>query len=134
MKKNKIILIIVPILVLSLILVLLLTKKQSNWIDEVLKEEYDVYSLSCDGTTNILDKETLKDIKKNWKNLSDNGPFLGDINSCHKKIIIDYNDNIVDIEIIDNTSIIIKENNKDDFYTYYTNANALVNQLNNYFN
>ena len=133
MRKNKIILIILPIVILSLILVLLLTKKQDSWIDKILKQDYEIYSLSCDGTTNVLNKEVLKKIKKSWKNLSNNGPFLGDITTCHKKIIIDYNNNIVDIEIIDNSSIIIKENSSDDYYTYYTNADELVTYLNKYF-
>ena len=99
----------------------------------LLKQDYEIYSLSCDGTTNVLNKEVLKKIKKSWKNLSNNGPFLGDITTCHKKIIIDYNNNIVDIEIIDNSSIIIKENSSDDYYTYYTNADELVTYLNKYF-
>lgn len=132
MKKKKIIIIVLPIVVLSLI-ILLLPKKQNSWIDSILKQDYEIYSLGCDGTTNILDKKELKEIKKKWKKLSNNGPFLGDVTTCHKKIIIDYNNNIVDIEIIDNSSIIVKEDNNDELYTYYTNASILVTQLNKYF-
>ena len=133
MKIKKLIIVVLPIIILSIIAILLLTKKSNNWIDNILKYDYEIYSLSCDGTTKILDKNTLKEIKNNWKNLSDNGPFLGDLNFCYKKIIIDYNSNIVDIEIVDNTSIIFKENSSEDYYTYYTNASDLVKQLNKYF-
>jgi len=76
MKKNKIILIILPIIILSLIGVLLLTKKQNNWIDNILKEDYQIYTLECDGTTNVLDKKVLKEIKKYFKELSDNGSSI----------------------------------------------------------
>lgn len=134
MKNKKIILIILPIIILLVIGVLLLSKKQNNWIDNILKEEYEIYSLSCDGTTNILDKNVLNKIKSSWNKLSDNGPFLGDLNTCYKKVIINYNNDIVDIEIIDNTSIIFKESNNIDTYTYYTNASSLIKELNRYFN
>ncbi len=132
-NKNKKALIALPIIILSITLILLLTKKNNSWINSILKQDYEIYSLSCDGTTNILDKKELQEIKKNWKDLSNNGPFLGDLNTCHKKVIIDYNDDVVDIEIIDSSSIIIKENDSDDFYTYYTNASTLVARLNTYF-
>ena len=133
MKIKKIAVIILPIILLIVIGILILTNKQDNWIDKILKTDYEIYSLSCDGTTNILNKEVLKDIKNNWKNLSNNGPFLGNLNTCYKKIIIDYNNNVVDIEIVDKNSIIIKKNSNDDFYTYYTNANNLINELDKYF-
>ena len=133
-KNNKIISIILPIIVLSIIAILILTKKQNSWIDNILKEDYEIYSLSCDGTTNILDEKALKEIKKNWKDLSNNGPFLGDLNTCYKKILINYNNDVVDIEIIDESSIIFKESNNIDNYTYYTNTSTLVKELNKYFN
>ncbi len=134
MKNKKIILIILPIIILLVIGVLLLTKKQNNWIDNILKEDYEIYTLKCDGTTNILNNDVLKEIKKKWIKLSDNGPFLGDLNTCYKKIIINYNNDISDIEIINNNSLILKESNTSDYYTYYTNADNLISYLNNYFN
>ena len=134
MKNKKIILIILPIIILLVIGVLLLSKKQNNWIDNILKEDYEIYTLKCDGTTNILNNDVLKEIKKKWNKLSDNGPFLGDLNTCYKKIIINYNNDIVDIEIINNNSLILKESNTSDYYTYYTNADSLISYLNNYFN
>ncbi len=134
MKNKKIILIILPIIILLVIGVLLLSKKQNNWIDIILKEDYEIYTLKCDGTTNILNNDVLKEIKKKWIKLSDNGPFLGDLNTCYKKIIINYNNDIVDIEIINNNSLILKESNTSDYYTYYTNADSLISYLNNYFN
>lgn len=134
MKKNKPIIIIIPIAVLAIILILLSTKKENNWIDNILKEDYEIYSLSCDGTTNILDEKSLKEIKKEWNNLSNNGPFLGNLDTCYKKILINYNNDVVDIEIIDESSIIFKESNNINNYTYYTNANALIKKLNKHFN
>lgn len=134
MKNKKIILIILPIIILLVIGVLLLSKKQNNWIDNILKEDYEIYTLKCDGTTNILNNDVLKEIKKKWIKLSNNGPFLGDLNTCYKKIIINYNNDIVDIEIINNNSLILKESNTSDYYTYYTNADNLISYLNNYFN
>lgn len=133
MKKNKPIIIIIPIAVLAIILILLSTKKENNWIDNILKEDYEIYSLSCDGTTNILDEKSLKEIKKEWNNLSNNGPFLGNLDTCYKKILINYNNDVVDIEIIDESSIIFKESNNINNYTYYTNANALIKKLNKHF-
>ena len=133
-KKRKNYLIILIMLLLSLLILIFISyRKQNSWIDSILSKKYEIYSLDCDGTTNILDKETLKEIKKNWKNLSNNGPFLGDLNTCYKKIIIDYNNDIAVIEIIDNSSLIIKESNNTDYYTYYTNAKELINNLNKYF-
>ena len=134
MKNKKIILIVLPIIILLVIGVLLLTKKQNSWIDNILKEDYEIYTLKCDGTTNILNNDVLKKIKKKWNKLSDNGPFLGDLNTCYKKVIINYNNDISDIEIIDNNSLILKESNTSDYYTYYTNADNLISYLNNYFN
>ena len=134
MKNKKIILIILPIIILLVIGVLLLTKKQNNWIDNILKEDYEIYTLKCDGTTNILNNDVLKEIKKKWIKLSDNGPFLGDLNTCYKKIIINYNNDISDIEIINNNSLILKESNTSDYYTYYTNADNLISYLTYYFN
>lgn len=135
MKNKKVVLIILPIIILLVIGVLLLTnKEQNNWIDNILKEDYQIYTLECDGTTNVLESNVLKEIKNKWNNLSDNGPFLGNLDTCYKKIIIDYNSDIVDIEIIDDSSIIFKESNNINNYTYYTNANKLVAYLNKYFN
>ena len=51
-----------------------------------------------------------------------------------EKIIINYNNDIADIEIIDNSSLILKDSNNTDYYTYYTNADNLIAYLNNYFN
>ena len=134
MKKNKPIIIIIPIAVLAIIIILLSTKKENNWVDNILKEDYEIYSLSCDGTTNMLDEKSLKEIKKEWNNLSNNGPFLGNLDTCYKKILINYNNDVVDIEIIDESSIIFKESNNINNYTYYTNANALIKKLNKHFN
>lgn len=134
MKNKKLLLFVLPITILIIIGVFLLTKKQNNWIDNILKEDYEINTLECDGTTNILNKNVLKEIKKNWNKVSDNGPFLGDLNSCYKKIIINYNNDIADIEIIDNSSLILKDSNNTDYYTYYTNADNLIAYLNNYFN
>lgn len=134
MKKKKRIIIILPIIILSLILILLLTKKQNSWIDGILKQDYEIYSLKCDGTTINLSKNELREIKKYWKDLSNNGPFLGDLNTCYKKIIINYNNDIAVIEIIDNSSLIVKESSKVDYYTYYTKSDKLISHLNRYFN
>ena len=133
MKKKNIILFIILIAVLLIIFLSLKLIKPKSWIDNILKYDYEIYTLECDGTTNVLDKKELIEIKKKWKGLSNNGPFLGNINTCHKKIIIDYNGNIADIEIVDDTSIIVKEHNNDDYYIYYTNAKDLINYINKYF-
>ena len=134
MKNKKTLLIALPIIILIVIGIFLLPKKQNNWIDNILKENYEIYTLECDGTTNILDNNTLKEIKKSWNKLSDNGPFLGDLSTCYKKVIINYNNDIADIEIIDNSSLILKDSKNTDYYTYYTNADNLITYLNSYFN
>ena len=134
MNKKKKILFTILIIILVVIGLFLLSKKQKNWIDNILNNNYEIYTLACDGTTNILDNNVLKEIKNKWNKLSNNGPFLGELNICYKKIIINYNNDIADIEIIDRTSLIVKKNNKEDYYTYYTNAGDLITYLNKYFN
>lgn len=134
MKNIKRFLITLPIIIMIIIIIFLSTNKQNSWIDTILKEDYQIYTLECDGTTNILENVVLKEIKNKWTNLSDNGAFLGNLDTCYKKIIIDYNNDIIDIEIIDDNSIILKESNNKDYYTYYTNADKLVTYLNKYFN
>ena len=136
MKKknnNKYIITFFLILILIFATVLLLNRK-NNLIDSLIKNSnYEINSLSCDGTTKVLDKKVLKEIKNNLKDLNNNGPFLGDLNTCYRKIIINYNNNLLDIEIVNKSSIIIKESKNSQYYTYYTNAENLINYLNKYF-
>jgi len=133
MKTKKRVVILLPIILIIIIGLFFLLEKKNNWIDNILKKDYEIYTLECDGTTNILDNNVLKEIKNYWGELSDNGPYLGNHEVCYKMVIIDYNDDIVDIEIIDNSSIIVKESKTNDYYTYYTKAQDLINYLNRYF-
>lgn len=134
-KKYVIIIIIIAIILLGVILLILPNKNNKTWIDNIIKKDnYQVSSLTCDGTTKVLDKSILKKIKKELKSATNNGPYLGDLNTCYKKIMITYDtDNLAVIEIIDDSSLIIKQNNSLDYYTYYTEANKLIKILNKTF-
>ena len=64
-------------------------------------------------------------IDSTWKELSNNGPWLGDTNTCYETISIEYDKNGI-ILILDNNSIVLRINNDD---TYYVNATNLINSL-----
>ena len=69
-------------------------------------------------------------IDSSWKELSNNGPWLGDTNACYETISIEYDKNGIiqkrEILILDNNSIVLRFNNSD---TYYVNATNLINNF-----
>ena len=75
-------------------------------------------------------KEVLNKIDTYWKELSNNGPWTGNNDICYDTISVRYDNNNVmqkiDIQIIDNDSIVLKSNNNT---TYYNHANNLVTYL-----
>lgn len=133
-KKKKYIIIILSILIITIAIFLLLNFKKTSLINNIIKgNNYEISSMSCDGTTKVLDKGVLKEIKKHLKELNNNGPFLGDLNTCYPKIIVNYGNDLLDIEIISKSAIIIKESKKNEYYTYYIKADKLIEYLNKYF-
>lgn len=132
-KKNDYIIIFFIILTLIAAALFLLINKNSL-IDNIIKDDnYEISAITCDGATKILDKKVLKNINNYLKNLNNNGPFLGDLYTCYQKIIVNYDNDLLDIEIINKSSIIIKESKNSEYYTYYTNADKLNNYLSKYF-
>ena len=77
-----------------------------------------------------LDNSIMSKIDSTWKELSNNGPWLGDTNTCYETISIEYDKNGIiqkrEILILDNNSIVLRINNND---TYYVNATNLINIL-----
>lgn len=69
-------------------------------------------------------------IDSTWKELSNNGPWFGDTNTCYETISIEYDKNGIiqkrEILILDNNSIVLRINNDD---TYYVNATNLINNF-----
>ena len=110
---------------------ILINKQNSNWTKDILNtNNYDIYYVDCNNTETILNKEVLNKIDTYWKELSNNGPWTGNNDVCYDTISVRYDNNNVmqkiDIQIIDNDSIVLKSNNNT---TYYNHANNLVAYL-----
>ena len=116
---------------LGIIVLILINKQNSNWTKDILNtNNYNIYYLDCNNTETILNKEVLNKIDTYWKDLSNNGPWTGNNDICYDTISVRYDNNNVmqkiDIQIIDNDSIVLKSNNNT---TYYNHANNLVTYL-----
>lgn len=130
-KKNYIVIGVTILIFLGIIVLILINKQNSNWTKDILNtNNYDVYYIDCNNSENKLNKEVLNKIDTYWKELSNNGPWTGSNDICYDTISVRYDNNNVmqkiDIQIIDNDSIVLKSNNNT---TYYNHANNLVTYL-----
>ena len=132
MAKKEYTIIGVTILIFIIIISVILLKGTTNtWTKEILtSESYEIYKIDCNNNETKLDNKIMNTIDKEWKSLSNNGPWLGDTNTCYETISIEYDKNGIiqkrEILILDNNSIVLRINNDD---TYYVNATNLINSL-----
>lgn len=133
MTKKQYTIIGITILIFIILIAFILIKgNKSSWTKEILNSNsYTITKIDCDNNKTKLDNSIMKKIDSTWKELSNNGPWLGDTNTCYKTISIEYDKNGIiqkrEILILDNNSIVLRINNDD---TYYVNATNLINSLN----
>lgn len=132
MTKKQYIIIGVTILIFIIIISFILIKNKNNtWTKEILNSNsYTITKIDCNNNETKLDNSIMNKIDSSWKELSNNGPWLGDTNTCYETISIEYDKNGIiqkkEILILDNNSIVLRINNND---TYYVNATNLINSL-----
>lgn len=132
MTKKQYTIIGITILIFIILIALILIKgNKSSWTKEILNSNsYTITKIDCDNNETKLDNSIMNKIDSTWKELSNNGPWLGDTNTCYETISIEYDKNGIiqkrEILILDNNSIVLRINNND---TYYVNATNLINSL-----
>ena len=122
MTKKQYTIIGITIIIFIILIAFILIKLNSN--------SYTITKIDCDNNKTKLDNNIMKKIDSTWKELSNNGPWLGDTNTCYETISIEYDKNGIiqkrEILILDNNSIVLRINNDD---TYYVNATNLINNF-----
>ena len=132
MTKKQYTIIGITILIFIILIAFILIKgNKSSWTKEILNSNsYTITKIDCDNNKTKLDNSIMNKIDSTWKELSNNGPWLGDTNTCYETISIEYDKNGIiqkrKILILDNNSIVLRINNND---TYYVNATNLINSL-----
>lgn len=132
MTKKQYAIIGITILIFIILIAFILIKgNKSSWTKEILNSNsYTITKIDCDNNKTKLDNSIMKKIDSTWKELSNNGPWLGDTNTCYETISIEYDKNGIiqkrEILILDNNSIVLRINNDD---TYYVNATNLINNF-----
>ena len=132
MTKKQYTIIGITILIFIILIAFILIKgNKSSWTKEILNSNsYTITKIDCDNNKTKLDNSIMNKIDSTWKELSNNGPWLGDTNTCYETISIEYDKNDIiqkrEILILDNNSIVLRINNDD---TYYVNATNLINSL-----
>ena len=109
MTKKQYTIIGITILIFIIIIAFILIKgNKSTWTKEILdSNSYTITKIDCNNNETKLDNSIMNKIDSTWKELSNNGPWLGDTNTCYETISIRFN-------------------NSD---TYYVNATNLINIL-----
>ena len=132
MTKKQYTIIGITILIFIILIAFILIKgNKSTWTKEILNSNsYTITKINCNNNETKLDNSIMNKIDSTWKELSNNGPWLGDTNTCYETISIEYDKNGIiqkrEILILDNNSIVLRINNND---TYYVNATNLINSL-----
>ena len=132
MTKKQYTIIGITILIFIILIAFILIKgNKSSWTKEILNSNsYTITKIDCNNNETKLDNSIMNKIDSTWKELSNNGPWLGDTNTCYETISIEYDKNGIiqkrEILILDNNSIVLRINNDD---TYYVNATNLINSL-----
>lgn len=130
MTKKQYTIIGITILIFIILIAFILIKgNKSTWTKEILdSNSYTITKIDCNNNETKLDNSIMNKIDSTWKELSNNGPWLGDTNTCYETISIEYDKNGIiqkrEILILDNNSIVLRINNND---TYYVNATNLIN-------
>ena len=132
MTKKQYTIIGITILIFIILIAFILIKgNKSTWTKEILNSNsYTITKIDCNNNETKLDNSIMNKIDSTWKELSNNGPWFGDTNTCYETISIEYDKNGIiqkrEILILDNNSIVLRINNDD---TYYVNATNLINSL-----
>ena len=132
MTKKQYTIIGITILIFIILIAFILIKgNKSTWTKEILdSNSYTITKIDCNNNEAKLDNSIMNKIDSSWKELSNNGPWLGDTNTCYETISIEYDKNGIiqkkEILILDNNSIVLRFNNSD---TYYVNATNLINNI-----
>lgn len=132
MTKKQYTIIGITILIFIILIAFILIKgNKSTWTKEILNSNsYTITKIDCNNNETKLDNSIMNKIDSTWKELSNNGTWLGDTNTCYETISIEYDKNGIiqkrEILILDNNSIVLRINNND---TYYVNATNLINSL-----
>ena len=132
MTKKQYTIIGITILIFIILIAFILIKgNKSTWTKEILNSNsYTITKIDCNNNEAKLDNSIMNKIDSSWKELSNNGPWLGDTNTCYETISIEYDNNGIiqkrEILILDNNSIVLRINNND---TYYVNATNLINNF-----
>ena len=132
MTKKQYTIIGITILIFIILIAFILIKgNKSTWTKEILdSNSYTITKIDCNNNEAKLDNSIMNKIDSSWKELSNNGPWLGDTNTCYETISIEYDKNGIiqkrEILILDNNSIVLRINNND---TYYVNAINLINNF-----
>ena len=132
MTKKQYTIIGITILIFIIIIAFILIKgNKSTWTKEILdSNSYTITKIDCNNNETKLDNSIMNKIDSTWRELSNNGPWLGDTNTCYETISIEYDKNGIiqkrEILILDNNSIVLRINNND---TYYVKATNLINSL-----
>lgn len=134
-KKNYLIIGATILIFAVAIIVILLSGNKEDWTTDIKNsQKYQMTMIDCNGREKKLDNSVLDSLSKKWNELSNNGPWTGDTNTCYTTLTISYDNNGIvkqkEIIIIDNTSIVLNLNTST---IYYTNANSLIAYLNSLF-
>lgn len=134
-KKNYLVMGIVILIFLIIILYIFIIRKDTSLKKEILSsQDYEIAMKNCNEVQTTFPKETVKKVLNKLDNISDNGPFTGNSDTCYNTITITYDKNgiinYIEIKIIDTSSITIKLNGTT---RYYTNAKEVIDYLNNLF-
>ena len=113
MTKKQYTIIGITILIFIILIAFILIKgNKSSWTKEILNSNsYTITKIDCDNNKTKLDNSIMNKIDSTWKELSNNGPWLGDTNTCYETISIEYDKNGIiqkrEILILDNNSIFL---------------------------
>ena len=95
MTKKQYIIIGITILIFIILIAFILIKgNKSTWTKEILNSNsYTITKIDCNNNETKLDNSIMNKIDSTWKELSNNGPWLGDTNTCYETISIEYDKN-----------------------------------------
>lgn len=133
-KQYTIIGITILLFVAIIVFILLNSNNQDSWITEILKsEKYEITMENCSSQKKTLPNETLQELSNKWNEISNNGPWMGNNNTCYKKMTINYEKNSaiqqIEILLVDDTSLVLNINNSSTYYTNSSNINSYLNSL-----
>lgn len=121
--------------IIAIVVILVLGKDKNNWTTEIFNSNnYEMIMKDCSGKEKKLNNTTLNILSEKWNSLSNNGPWTGDTTACYTTLTISYDtDGIIrkkEIVLIDSSSVAFLSGGSS---IYYTNANEVINYLNEQF-